>query len=199
MIRAGLDAVHEAARCLQNPGAVLLVPTETVYGLLCRADDSAAVEKIYRMKHRDAAKRLGCFVAGLSDLKDLCPDRRVEAIAGKYCPGPLTIIARRKNGDTIGFRIPDHPFLQALLRETGMVLAQTSANRSGRPNVRTADEALAELAEEPDIVIDGGAIPEGAQASTVLDATGEELRIVRQGKLVIAEASGKTDSARNIG
>ena len=189
------DAAPQAAELLASPGAVLLVPTETVYGLICRYGDRAAEERIYRMKHRDAAKRLGCFIRSLDQLSDLRPDEQVRSLVRKYCPGPLTIVAAKNDGSTIGFRIPDHPFLKELLERTGFVLAQTSANRSGRPNVRSADEALAELAETPDMVVDGGIIPPDAQASTVVDASGGDLRILRQGKLVIAEAISKSDGS----
>lgn len=190
MIRKDERAAAEAAAFLcRTPGAVLLVPTETVYGLVCRADDTAAIERIYRMKHRDAAKQLGCFIADLDQLPDLQKSDLIRMLVRKYCPGPLTIVGANSDGSTVGFRIPDHPFLQKLLALSGIVLAQTSANRSGRPNALTVDEALAELAESPDMVIDAGAIPADAQASTVADASGGVLRILRQGKLVIAEAA----------
>ncbi len=188
MIRKDTQAAAEAAAfLLHTPGAVLLVPTETVYGLICKAGDTVAIERIYRMKHRDSAKILGCFAADPAQL-NLKQDERVQMLVKKYCPGAVTIVAARQDGSTVGFRIPDHPFLQELLARTGLVLAQTSANRSGRPNALTVDNALAELAELPDMVIDAGPIPADAQASTVVDASGAELRILRQGKLVITEA-----------
>ena len=188
MIRINTQAAAEAAAfLLHTPGAVLLVPTETVYGLICKADDAAAIDRIYRMKHRDSAKLLGCFAA-TPDQLSLKPNKRVQMLVEKYCPGAVTIIAAREDGSTVGFRIPDHPFLQELLDRTGCVLAQTSANRSGKPNALTVDEALAELTEAPDIVVDAGPIPADAQSSTVVDASGPELRILRQGKLVITEA-----------
>lgn len=192
MIRTDTQAAAEAAAFLMHtPGAVLLVPTETVYGLICKADDTAAIDRIYRMKHRDSAKQLGCF-ASTADQLQLKQDDRVQMLIDKYCPGAITIVAARKDGSTVGFRIPDHPFLQELLNRTGLVLAQTSANRSGRPNALTVDEALAELTENPDIVVDAGPIPADAQASTVVDASGPELRILRQGKLVITEATNNS-------
>lgn len=184
-----LEAAAEAAAFLCNhPGAVLLVPTETVYGLICKADDTEARERIYRMKQRDSAKLLGCFIADLSQLTTLKPDDNVCMLVRKYCPGAVTIVAANQDGSTVGFRIPDHPFLQELLKKADCVLAQTSANASGRPNALTVDAALAELAEMPDMVIDAGAIPADAQASTVVDASCGVLRILRQGKLVITEA-----------
>ena len=196
MIRVrGIDAARMAAEVLREPGAVLLVPTETVYGLVCRRGDRAAEERIYRLKHRDAAKRLGCFVRDLSRLPELRPSETVQTLVRKYCPGPLTIVAAAVDGGTVGFRIPDHPFLRELLERTDFVLSQTSANRSGRPNARSVDEALAELDGEPDLAVDGGVIPPDAQASTVVDASGGDLRILRQGKLVIAEAISKSDGS----
>ena len=154
MIRLNTQAAAEAAAfLLHTPGAVLLVPTETVYGLICKADDPAAIDRIYRMKHRDSAKLLGCFAATTSQLS-LKPNAQVQMLVDKYCPGAVTIIAAREDGSTVGFRIPDHPFLQELLDRTGCVLAQTSANRSGRPNALTVDEALAECLKGDETALD---------------------------------------------
>ncbi len=177
-------ALDAACAMLQVPGAVLLIPTETVYGLVCRWDDAAAREKIYALKERDGRKPLAMFAASAAALDgagvvlDGNPRRLLEC----FTPGPITIIASNRDGSTTGFRIPDHPFVKALLERCGVPLASTSANHSGSPNALSVKEALSELAGEVDLVIDAGAIPPDSRASTVVDVskTGS-WRILRQG------------------
>ena len=176
----------EVAAVLARPGSVALVPTETVYGLVARVGDKAAYARIFELKQRSPAKVLGWFVGDWRTLKTYgvklagLPER----LAAQYCPGPLTIIAPLEGGGTLGFRSPDHPFLQALLKLTGP-LYQTSANLSGRPDPKDAASALAELTRAPDIAVDAGPLPPDARSSTIVDAAGAEPKILRQGKLVI--------------
>ena len=106
-----------------------------------------------------------------------------EKLAEEYCPGPITIIAPRTDGTTVGFRIPDHPLVLEILRRIDVPLASTSANLSGRPNALTVGEALAELTGEVDLAIDAGAIPADAQPSTVVLATGKEPKVLRPGPI----------------
>lgn len=184
-VGAAAEAVLEA---LAEPGAVVLLPTETVYGLVCRANDANACRRIYALKARDASKPLGLFVANWRSLGEygVRLEGLPEQLASQYSPGPITIIAPKQGGGTAGFRIPDHPLLLTILRRIGCPLAQTSANRSGNPNARNVQTALAELSGDVALAIDGGAIAPDAAASTVVDATGKEPRILRQGILRIA-------------
>ena len=176
----------EAAAVLARPGSVALVPTETVYGLVARVGDEAAYERIFELKQRSPAKVLGWFVGDWRTLGAYgvklagLPER----LAARYFPGPLTVIAPLEGGGTLGFRSPDPPFLQALLKLTGP-LYQTSANLSGRPDPKDAASALAELTGAPDIAVDAGPLPPDARSSTIVDAAGAEPKILRQGKLVI--------------
>ena len=160
--------------------------TETVYGLIARADDEVAIRRIFELKRRPPDKRLGWFVGDWRTLKDYGVelDGLPGELAERYTPGPLTIIARR-GGDTLGFRVPDHPLLAALLAGIGEPLVQTSANASGEPDALTAEAALEMLAGEVAVAIDGGALPPGAMGSTVVDATGKTVRILRQGGLKV--------------
>ena len=174
------------AEVLNQPGSVALVPTETVYGLVAKVGDELAYRKIFELKQRSKAKVLGWFVADWHTLSDYGVQLSglPEKLAEKYCPGAITVIAPLKEGGTLGFRSPAHPLLQAVLKLTGP-LYQTSANLSGAPDPLDAESALAQLSGEPDIAVDGGTLPEGAQGSTVVDATGKEPRILRQGALEI--------------
>ncbi len=181
-----LAAVAEkAVEALRRPGAVVLLPTETVYGLVCRAGDRAAVERIYELKDRDCSKQLAWFIFDWRTLGEygVRLEGLPEELAGKYCPGPITIVAPKEDGSTVGFRIPDHPLVLEILRRIDCPLASTSANLSGRPNALTVPAALAELTGEVALAIDAGPIPAGAQPSTVVLATGKEPKVLRPGPI----------------
>ncbi len=177
--------LNSILRVLKQPGAVLLLPTETVYGLVCNWNDPEAREKIYRLKSRDSRKPLGIFAADAAMLQSAGAviNAQAQILMEHLMPGPLTLIVPCENNTTIGFRIPDHPLLAAILRQHRLPLAQTSANLSGQPNALSIAEALASLTESPDLVIDGGPIPPDSQASTVVDVTGSHYRILRQGAI----------------
>ena len=179
-------AVGRTAAVLRTPGNVAVVPTETVYGLVSTVS-SAGSERIYVLKHRSADKRLGWFVGDWRQLEEygvkLTP--LVVGLAERYTPGAITIIAPDVSGNGIGFRVPDHQFLSALLAELKCPLLQTSANLSGEPESLSLASALAHLTGEVDIAVDGGSLPAGALASTVVDARSDRPVILRQGALEV--------------
>lgn len=171
------------AEVLRSPGAVVMLHTETVYGLVCRAADPEACRRIYDLKHRSGNKLLGWFADSRDTLEKhgVILDGAAGKLVEKYTPGAITIIARCQDGSTCGFRIPDHPLLQQILAELREPLAQTSANRSGHPDAPDCRAALAGLCGAVDLAVDGGTLPEGSMGSTVVDATGNELKILRRG------------------
>ncbi len=183
------EGIDEIASVLREPGAVAVVPTETVYGLVGRVSDPLCREKIYELKHRDPAKHLGWFVSDTLQLEKngIRLSGYAALLAEKFMPGPLTLIVRKEDGSTVGFRIPDHPQLLSLLQKVGEPLFQTSANRSGCPNALSCAEALEMLCGKPDAAADGGNIPADALASTIVDCTGDFPRIIRQGGLDLDE------------
>ena len=178
------DAAVRTAEKLRMPGGVAVVPTETVYGLVSRVG-GAGSDRIYALKHRSGNKRLGWFVGDWLALEahGVKLTSTVRKLAERFMPGAITVIAPTVDGDSIGFRVPDHPFLSALLKELGEPLLQTSANLSGAPDSLTLDAALAGLDGEVDVAVDGGALPPGSLASTVVDARTNPPRILRQGAL----------------
>lgn len=178
------SAAAEIAEILTVEGAVVLIPTETVYGLIARAGDKKAEERIFELKHREKAKPLGWFIGDWRKLPEygVKLEGMPEKLAAEYCPGALTIIAPADNS-SIGFRVPDYPLLTRLLAVTGVPLVQTSANASGMPNVRSCDEALAQLCGEVDCAVDGGIFEGELMGSTVVDATGKQIKILRQGSV----------------
>lgn len=176
-------AAKECAAQLLRPGSVLLLPTETVYGLACYHDDASAREKIYELKAREKNKPLQLFIRNLDFLPEIGVklEGAAAAIANAFCPGPVTIVASDSNGGKTGFRIPDHPFILELLNCFEHPLAATSANRSGQPPALSVQEALDDICGKPDIVVDGGALHPDAQASTVVDVSDGECKILRPG------------------
>ena len=182
---SGSDSRTERAlAALAAPGGVILVPTETVYGLVCDWEDSVARERIYRLKGRDRGKPLAMFAldAAMAEAFGVRLNAAARKLLAAFAPGPVTVIAPGEGlYPTVGVRIPDHPLVLELLRRRGRPLASTSANASGRPNALTAADALAELRGTVDLTLDGGALPADALASTVVDVTGERARILRLG------------------
>lgn len=175
-------------------GGLVVYPTDTVYGLGCDPLDENAVRKLFDAKGREAkpipvlcAKPEEC-----AQLVELSP--RALELASKYWPGALTIVAplRRKVPDalhqgtgTLGVRVPNSGLCRELIRACGGLLTGTSANLSGRPSSRTADEAGRQLGGSVDVILDGGRL-EGPE-STVVRVVGDQLIVLRQGKVRVKE------------
>lgn len=194
-------AAREVAAILRKPGAVIIAPTETVYGLMCRWDDEKAKERIYRMKARGDHKPMQMLAASTESAGDhgAIFSPTAAEIAEKFQPGPITIVVPGQSGETIGVRIPDHPFMTALLAELDAPLAATSANRSGQPAALNAQDAAKGLTEIPDLLIDGGEIPSDGQASTVVKIIGGEIEILRIGPIAETDIRGEHHALENNG
>lgn len=182
------EAVAAAARSLDR-GGVIVLPTDTVYGLAARADDARAVERIYELKGRDSDKPLQVLVSGSQWPSELAEaSAAAQRLARAFWPGPLTIVvtaaasapAHLVSDRGIGLRAPDHPAALALARASGP-LAATSANHSGEPTPSTIEAIRDLFGSSVDVYVDGGTI-DGA-ASTVVDLTGAEPLIVREGAI----------------
>ncbi len=183
-----LDAVGQTIRVLRA-GGVVLVPTETVYGLVADAALPGTAEKIYFLKHRPAVKRLGFFASSFAglDRARFTLDARASRLSEIFTPGALTLILPDRELGSAGIRVPDHPFLREVLKQYGRLLYQTSANYSGMPDAHSVNEALAMLAGEVDLAVDGGKIAPDAKGSTIVDLTVNPGKILRQGALTIPE------------
>lgn len=190
--RTALLTDVEAAARLLRAGGLVAFPTETVYGLGADAHNPAAVRAVYASKGRPCDNPLILHVAGRADAEALAEwNPRARGLAERHWPGPLTLVltARpsvppepRAGLPTVALRCPAHPLALALLRAVGTPLAAPSANRSGRPSPTTAEAVLEELGGRIDAVLDGGPCRLGVE-STVVDATGPELRLLRPGAL----------------
>ncbi|MBR6373983.1 MAG: threonylcarbamoyl-AMP synthase [Victivallales bacterium] len=183
------SALDTVARILSEGGVVAL-PTETVYGLVTLWDNEAGRSRIYALKRRPANKLLQMLASSveMAEHAGIACNSKVLAVAERFCPGPITIVAPEKNGGSIGFRIPGNDFMLRLLQRLGKPLAATSANLSGKPPALNAKDAVCDLDGEPDAVLDGGEISiTGGQASTVLSLLGEKPAILREGPISLAE------------
>ena len=185
------DGDLERALTALAQGQVVVVPTDTVYGLAARPDQPDAVAKIFELKGRERQKALPVLGADLDSLHNIVEfDERALTIANAFWPGPLTLVLSRKSGwgydlgagtnDSVAVRLPDSAVTQRLLDSSGP-LAVTSANRSGRRPAATAEEARVLFDEEVDVFVDGGSSA-GGVASTVVSLVGE-LSVLRPGPI----------------
>jgi L-threonylcarbamoyladenylate synthase len=190
----GPDWLEFAERLLLEDRLVAF-PTDTVYGLGALAFNSGAIDQLYQVKGRDTAKAIAVLVGGISALKQVTGvmGPMAERLAQRFWPGPLTLVVSRHPDlpanlsplPTIGVRMPDHPVALELLNLTGP-LAVTSANLSGASNASTAQQVFDQLYGRVPLILDGGQTP-GGQPSTVVDCTGEQLVILRQGPIMMEQ------------
>jgi L-threonylcarbamoyladenylate synthase len=176
-----------------NDGGVIVYPTDTFYGIGADCFAAAAVRRIYEIKKRDPSRPLLLVIADVDmagRVASVLPPIFLE-LASRFWPGPLTLTLKASNavprevlgeGDSIAVRIPDLPWLRALISQAGYPLVATSANISGEREISTADEALALFRGKVDMIVDGGRTP-GIRPSTVLDLTHDKPRLVREGAL----------------
>lgn len=171
-------------------GGVIVIPTDTVYGLACLPAVPAAVARIFELKGRPDDKPLPVLAHGIGPLKDVAAfDDRAEELGRRFWPGPVTLVVPRAAGFThdlgghdsssVAVRVPQNEVALELLRATGP-LAVTSANRSGQRPVSTVGEAEAIFGSEVAAYVDGGL--GGGDASTVISMIGEP-RVLREGAI----------------
>ncbi len=176
-------AILDEALTALRGGGLVIVPTETVYGLAADDRNPAALAQLFEAKGRPQDKPIALLAAGVDELErhgaKLPPAAR--RLAAKFWPGPLTLVLDSPAG-WLGFRIPDHPATLALLRAWGGVLAVTSANRSGEPPATTAAAALAALAPFVALALDAGPAA-GGVPSTVVKVDGERVEVLRAGAI----------------
>ena len=188
------EIVRRAAHVL-TAGGVVVVPTDSVYGLCCVATPgNPAHRRIFEMKRRDPSQTLPWFVADASGLERYGRDVPAWAhdLARRYWPGVLTLVVRasdevpaeyaQTNGGTIALRVPDSELVRAIVREAGVPLAQTSANTHGQAAATTGADVEERLIDMVDLVIDAGPAPV-ALASTIVDCTGADPLVLREGAI----------------
>ena len=178
----------DAVRTLRA-GGIVVIPTDTVYGVAADARHEAALAAIFELKRRERAKALPVLGADADQLEEVVVmDEAARALAQRFWPGPLTLVLPRAmrfthdlggehHKDTVAVRVPSHELALEVLRATGP-LAVTSANLSGDPPAHTVDQARHALGDRVEVYLDGG-ICDG-EVSTVASLEGG-LQVLRQG------------------
>ncbi len=199
VLKAGPRGIAGASRIILR-GGVVAFPTETFYGLGADAGNVKALEKVFQAKGREQHKPLLLLVADRTWVSGLV--KEIPAVAGslmeRFWPGPLTLIFEASprlspllTGGTgkVGLRISSHPVAQALVRKVGKAVTGTSANLSGQPSASSAAEVLRAMGGEIDAILDAGQTA-GGLGSTLLDVTGERLKIIRRGAIPGSQLTG---------
>jgi L-threonylcarbamoyladenylate synthase len=194
------QAIPTAREILQRHGTVVF-PTDTIYGVAADAFSPQGIQKIYEVKQRPEEKALPVLIGDLDQLADLLlyTSDTVRKIAAAFWPGPLTLILPKGPNippdlspyPTLGVRMPDLSFTLSLLRTVGP-LATTSANLSGGPNPMTAQDVIDQIGDRVDLILDGGPTP-GMTASTVVDVSGTEMKVLRQGPISLEDLQSLFD------
>lgn len=177
-------------------GKVLVLATDTVYGLVCDADNKKALEKIFKIKQRDKSKPLLLFIDSIKSAKEIALiGKENEKLINSKWPGKVTFIFQEKNklskliskDSTVGLRVPNYKFLLEVLKKFGKPLAQTSANISGKDATVKIGDVLNQFGNptsprlrgtRPDIIVDSGNLKK-SKPSTIIDLT-DNNKIIRQ-------------------
>ena len=185
-------AIPEALWALRD-GLVVVLPTDTVYGVGCDLWQPEAIENLYRAKQRPKRLPIPVLVSSPDHVREVATDTSplFQLVAQRFWPGGLTVILPRRpyvpdvlcsGGDTIAVRMPDDSFALRLIAEMGGALAVTSANLSGLPEAITVEEALADLDGHIAVAIDGGKCP-GGVASSIVDLVSDPPALLREGSI----------------
>jgi L-threonylcarbamoyladenylate synthase len=172
-------------------GGLVAFPTDTVYGVGCLAFQQQAIESIYVAKDRPIEKAIPVLIGDNEDLIKVAEEIPLFAmkLIARFWPGPLTVLVPKKPTlpevisatATVGVRVPDHDIARGLLRLAGP-MAVTSANISGQASPTTAQQVFSQLGGRIPMIIDGGETP-GGVPSTLVDCTGAEIQILREGPI----------------
>lgn len=202
------EGVLAAAGEVLLGGGVLVMPTDSVYGIGCVATPhNPAHERVFQIKRRDRAQTLPWLVSDVADLPLYGKDvpSWAFALAREFWPGALTLVVRaseavpeeyRRAGEgTIALRCPDSNLVRELARRCGSPLATTSANTHGAEAATSGATVEQRIVVEADLTLDGGPAPL-AVASTIVDCTGEEPRILRVGAIDPVELLRAANAAR---
>jgi L-threonylcarbamoyladenylate synthase len=190
---AGPEAAFSRCREVISSGGVIAYPTDTFYGLGADPKNPAAVKKLFSLKGRLADRPILVLIPDQAAVKDWAAEitPQAEDLMRKFWPGPLTLVFTAKKGvlpeltagmGTIGLRIPGNELTRQLLAYLGAALTGTSANVSGGPDPRTAEEVEASFAGKVDLILDSGSTA-GGKPSTIVDVRFQMPKIIREGAI----------------
>jgi L-threonylcarbamoyladenylate synthase len=176
---------------LRKPGAIGVIPTDTVYGVVARAADRAAAARLYELKKRES-KPGTLIAANTEQLEDLGLKHRYLKAVEQFWPGAVSVVIPAANPElaylhqgkmALAARIPDDKKLQALLRQTGPLLT-SSANHPGAATANTAKQAQDYFGNEVDFYVDGGDLS-GREPSTIIRVVDDAIEVLRAGAVKI--------------
>lgn len=180
-----IDRLGQAAKNCK----LIAFPTDTVYGLGSTGLIKAASRRIYQVKNRSTMKPLPVLLASTADARRWAQwTPAAEVLARAFWPGALTLVLRpNEEGrlltfaeyQTVAFRVPNHPLLQAIIAASGVPWASTSANETGSPALSDGGEVASEFDGKVDYVVDAG--PSPGIESTIVDASALPIRVLREG------------------
>lgn len=196
------DPVLRQAITRLRAGDLVVMPTETVYGLAADAEDPAAVGGIFALKGRPASRPLIVHIPRAEDLDAWTREvpEYARILAAQFWPGPLSLVLRRGprvpdavtgGQDTVALRVPAHPVAQRLLEAFDGGLAAPSANRYGRISPTTPDHVRAQFGADTPLILDGGPCRGGIE-STIVGCTGATPEILRPGLVTAAQIAAAT-------
>lgn len=178
-----LLAIEDAAVILRD-GGLVVIPTETVYGIAANMLNRGALDRLYEIKQRQKDKPFSLHIDEKFRVDEYA--RMIPVAAYKlidaFWPGPLTLILRAKAQGTIGIRMPDNTIARMIIARAGVPVVCPSANISGRPAPVRIAQALADLDGLVDCAVDGGPASVGVE-STIVDLTADPLAVIREGAI----------------
>lgn len=190
LLKATRENIQLAAVTIKK-GGLVIYPTDTVYGLGCNPFNVNSVERIFQVKGR-TGKPLPVLAYSIEDAMKIAEfNDKALKIAKAFWPGPVTLVLPKKpslpdivtcNLKSVGVRVPDHRVALELMRLSNGLLIGTSANKTGETPPKTAEEAIRQIGEKVDIILDAGRVPLGIP-STVIDLTLETPIVVREGPI----------------
>lgn len=196
LTKENFDTTVGEAIVVLRRGGLIAYPTETFYGLGVKFDIPESLKRLYKVKRRPRGKAMPVIIGDRGSLPQVVSEKwlqtvplSVESLMGRFWPGPLTLLLPARDGlseyltaDTglIAVRVPGESFALQLARKTGFAVTATSANLSGMPPAESVERIVEYFDDGVDLLIDGGRTP-GRLPSTIVDASGERIRIVREG------------------
>ncbi len=189
-----IDGLAEDAVRLLRSGEIVLIPTETQYGLCCNAEDDAAINRLIDVKGRDRSSPMALLIRDWHHAAILAKQipEQVTNLVSQFWPGPLTVVALASKSNwpgvvsedgRIGFRCSSHPLADRMAESSEFFIVQTSANRHGESPTADPDYLTNWLADAAALLIFDRSVTSGNLPSTVVDVSDGELRIVRQGAI----------------
>jgi len=183
------DKITQTVGILRQ-GGIIVYPTDTIYGLGCDIFNKDAIKKIYQLKKREAKKPMSIICSNFAQIAEyaIVPNSAF-AILKKTLPGPYTFILKAKSktpssflakNKTVGIRIPDNKICQEIVKSLGNPIITTSLNISGQDVLTSPSQLSKEMKNKIDLIIDAGFLAQ--EPSTIIDLTGDQPVVIRQGK-----------------